>query len=255
MKKICVFLLIVLMIISLTACKSDDYKEAMQLYVNNEYDAALVIFTELGDYEDSMNMVTRCRYAQAHSLLQDGKYEEARIMFEELGDYKDSANYAEGMGWYLFTTYVSEQGAVKPENLLFNHTGRITVDSDCLYVEIENSLFTAKAVIDRNSSKAELYATSTVKMGYYETIERGSTKWDISQYRKGDVVSWDEYDYYNSGRKANGTYAAMERIETLPGESGANLITALTDCIQQGIEESGLDVTMADLGFTNYGSH
>lgn len=36
MKKIGILLLVVLMMVSLTACKSDDYKEAMELYVNRE---------------------------------------------------------------------------------------------------------------------------------------------------------------------------------------------------------------------------
>ena len=289
MRKMVILLLVVLMMVSLTACKSDDYKEAMELYVNREYDAALVIFTELGDYEDSINMVTKCRYAQAHTLLQNGKYEEARIIFEELGDYedsaenvkecyyqqalvlmedkqyesaeeiftmlgdyKDSAEYANSMGWYLFTKYVSEQGEVTPENLLFEHTGVIYVDSGCLCVEIENTFFSAKTVIDPEKSWAELSATYHFKMGYYEIRDKATTKWDISRYEKGDYISWDEQDHYFSGKKANGTYTSADNADTLYGESGANQITALTDCIQKGLEESGLDVTMADLGFAKY---
>lgn len=289
MKRISVLFFAVLMMISLTACKSDDYKEAMELYVNREYDAALVIFTELGDYEDSVNMVTKCRYAQAHLLMSDGMFEDARVIFEELGDYedsaenirecyyqqaialmedkhydaaeelftmlgdyKDSAEYANSMGWYLFTTYVAEKVAVQPENLLFNHSGVISMDSGCLCVEIENSMFSAKVIIDPESPKADLYATYHMKMGYYEHKESGYTKWNIRNYKKGDTIDWDEYDYYNSGRRYDGTYAYMDRMESLPGESGANLISALTDCIRKGLEQSGLDVTMADLGFAKY---
>lgn len=289
MKRISVLFFAVLMMISLTACKSDDYKEAMELYINREYDAALVIFTELGDYEDSVNMVTKCRYAQAHLLLQNGKYEEARFIFEELGDYEDSAenvkecyyqqaialmegkqyeaaeeifamlgdyrdstNYADSMGWYLFTTYVSEQGEVTPDNLLYEHDGVIYMDSDCLVAEIANSMFTAKVIIDHNSPKAELYATYYLKVGSSIGKEYGYTKWDIGNYEKGDLISWDEYDFYDNGKQFNGKPARSLSPELLPGGTGANLITALTDCIQKGIEESGLDVTMADLGFAKY---
>jgi tetratricopeptide (TPR) repeat protein len=289
MRKIGVLLLVALMMISLTACKSDDYKEAMELYVNREYDAALVIFTELGDYEDSINMVTRCRHAQAHSLLQNGKYEEARVIFEELGDYedsaenvkecyyqqaialmegkqyeaaeeifamlgdyKDSADYANGMGWYLFTKYISERGEVTPDNLLYEHDGVIYMDSDCLCVEIGNSSFTAKTVIAPQKSVADLYATFNFKFGYYEIRDKATTKWDISRYEKGDFISWDEQDHYFSGRKFDGSYNSADTADTLYGESGANLITALTDCIRKGLDESGLDVTMADLGFAKY---
>lgn len=289
MKRIRVLFLSILIMVSLTACKSDDYKEAMELYVNREYDAALVIFAELGDYEDSVNMVTKCHYAQAHMLMDDGMYEEARTIFEELGDYedsaenikecnyqqaimlmeqkqyeaaeeifamlgdyKDSAEYTNGMGWYLFTTYVAEQGKVMPENLLFKHSGVISVDSGCLCVEIENSSFTAKAIIAPDTPRADLYATFQLTIGYAENKESGYTRWSIRDYKKGDLIDWDEYDYYDNGRLYDGTYAVKDRVEILPGESGANLITALADCIRKGLEESGLDITMADLGFACY---
>ncbi len=290
MKKIGILLLTVFLIISLTACKSDDYQEAMELYINREYDAALVIFTELGNYEDSINMVTKCRYAQACSLLQNGKYEDARIIFEELGnyedsaenvkecyyqqavllitckdyeaaekifamlgDYKDSAEYARDTGWYLFLNYVSEHGEVTPGNLLYNHTGVITVESGCLCAEIENSMFSASVVVDHSNPKAELYADFYSKMGSSIHREQGYTQWDIGRYQNGDLIFWDEYDYYDNGKQINGKPKYTLSPELLPGESGANLITALTDCIRKGLEESGLDVTMADLGFARYG--
>lgn len=289
MRKIGILLLAVLIIISMTACKNNDYKEAMELYINREYDAALAVFTELGDYEDSINMVTKCRYAQAHLLLSDGKYNDARAIFEELGDYEDSAenvkecyyqqavalmenkqydaaekvfemlgdykdstNYADGMGWYLFLNYVSERGEVSPENLLYEDSGVIYVDSGCLCVEIENSSFTARTVIDPEKTKAELHATFNFKLGYYVIKDSTYTKWDIGSYQKGDCISWDNYDHYFSGKTAYGSYTTADSPDALSGETGANLITALTDCIQKGLEESGLDVTMADLGFTSY---
>lgn len=289
MKKICVLVLNALMVVSLTACKSDDYKEAMELYVNREYEAAAAIFSDLGHYEDSVDMVTKCRYAQAHLLMSDGMYTQALEIFEALGnyedsaenvkecyyqqavslmeekqydaaeeifvmlgDYKDSMNYANGMGWYLFANYIAEQGEVVPEDLLYNHSGSITVDSDCLCVEIGNDLFTAKAVIAHTNPVADLYATYHIKIGYYEVKDKTYTKWNIGNYQKGDFISWDDYDHYFSGRKALGGYTTDDTLDSLSGESGANLITALTDCIQKGIDASGVDVTMADLGFTSY---
>lgn len=89
-------------------------------------------------------------------------------------------------------------------------------------------------------------------MGYYEIRDKATTEWNISRYEKGDFISWDELDHYFSFKKFDGSYTSADNADTLYGESGANLITALTDCIQKGLEESGLDVTMADLGFTSY---
>ena len=89
MKKFSVLLLAFLLVISLTGCKGSDYKQAMELYANDDYAAALAIFTELGDYKDSSDMVCACKYEIAQQLLLDGDYEGALAVFEELGDYKD----------------------------------------------------------------------------------------------------------------------------------------------------------------------
>ena len=91
MKKFIALLLTFLLVISLTGCKGSDYKQAMELYANDDYAAALAIFTELGDYKDSSSMVSKCKYAMAQQLILDGDYEGALVLFEELGDYKDSA--------------------------------------------------------------------------------------------------------------------------------------------------------------------
>jgi tetratricopeptide (TPR) repeat protein len=94
-KRICIFLFIMLTAAAiLTGCgKGGDYKKAMSLYENGQFEEAAEKFTELGDYENSQDMVTVCRYEAARALFDAGKYEEAKKAFSELGDYENSANY------------------------------------------------------------------------------------------------------------------------------------------------------------------
>lgn len=289
MKKFIALLLAFLLVISLTGCKGSDYKQAMELYANDDYAEALAIFTELGDYKDSSSMVSKCKYAMAQQLMLDGDYEGALVIFEELGDYKDSAeslkecyyqralrlvaeqqydaaeeifamlgnykdsaNYANGIGLYVFMNYISEHGRLTPADLLYRHTGTITVKDGCLRVEIANGLFTVKLVIYPGRTTADLYAEELLELGLSKVHDTAYEKWDISQYQKGDIISWDEYDAYCSGRDYWGNYNGSTSLESLRGGTGANQITALIDCLYKGLESCGLGITMADLGFASY---
>ena len=94
-KRICLSLCMVLTAAAiLTGCgKGGDYKKAMSMYENGQYEEAAAKFTELGDYEDSQDMVMACNYEAAKVLFDAGDYEEAKKAFAELGDYEKSPDY------------------------------------------------------------------------------------------------------------------------------------------------------------------
>lgn len=88
----------------LTGCgKSGDYKKAMSMYENGQYREAATKFTELGDFENSKEMVKICHYETAKALFDEGSYEEAKKAFLELGDFKDSADYAKNCDYNMAT--------------------------------------------------------------------------------------------------------------------------------------------------------
>ncbi len=94
-KRICLSLCILLTAAALlTGCgKGGDYKKAMSMYENGQYEEAAAKFTELGDYENSQDMVTTCKYEAAKALFDAGNYEEAKKAFVGLGNYENSADY------------------------------------------------------------------------------------------------------------------------------------------------------------------
>ncbi|MBQ4629495.1 MAG: tetratricopeptide repeat protein [Clostridia bacterium] len=67
------------------------YQKAGQLTESGKYDEAIVIYTELGNYKNCKSQLSLCKYNKAVLLCNDGKYGEAAVILEELGDYEDSA--------------------------------------------------------------------------------------------------------------------------------------------------------------------
>lgn len=68
------------------------YKKAENLVSNKEFDTAIEIFSELGDYSDSTERVLNAKYLKADQCEKEKKYDMAVQIFAELDDYSDSKN-------------------------------------------------------------------------------------------------------------------------------------------------------------------
>ena len=68
----------------------NEYKKAVSLLEEEDYEAAKQIFADLGDYKDAEEQVTECDYQKASSVLKAGNYEEAKALFLEIQDYRDA---------------------------------------------------------------------------------------------------------------------------------------------------------------------
>lgn len=87
-------MLVCVLMLSMTGCEKLDYREAIDLYNQGKFDAAIDAFYELGDYEDSAELFTRSHYWAAITRMEEGNYKEALPRFLKLGDYEDSAQRA-----------------------------------------------------------------------------------------------------------------------------------------------------------------
>lgn len=76
------------------------YQKAEKALDEGNYDAALAIFSELGEYKDSQRAITYCT---AQQLLVEGDHEAARTAFLDLGDYRDASAYVEDFRWMLLS--------------------------------------------------------------------------------------------------------------------------------------------------------
>lgn len=75
------------------------YDEAISKMNKGEYNAAIRIFTDLGSFEDSTEMLKQAEllstYNEGIKLLNEGNYADAQIIFENLGSFQDSIKKAD----------------------------------------------------------------------------------------------------------------------------------------------------------------
>lgn len=72
-------------------CKNEaNYREAKARYEAKDYDGAITLFTNLGDYSDSKDWIPKTKYAKAADCFENKDYAKAADLFKELGNYEDS---------------------------------------------------------------------------------------------------------------------------------------------------------------------
>ena len=62
----------------------------MALREEGQYDEAIAVFAELGDYSDAAQQLSKTKYQQAVALREEGQYNDAIAAFAELGNYSDA---------------------------------------------------------------------------------------------------------------------------------------------------------------------
>ena len=70
---------------------NNKYQRAVALRENGQYDEAIAVFAELGDYSDATMQIKGIKYQQAVALRESGQYDDAIAAFAESGDYGDAA--------------------------------------------------------------------------------------------------------------------------------------------------------------------
>lgn len=70
---------------------NNKYQRAVALRENGQYDEAIAVFAELGDYGDTKTQIAETWYQKALLSRENGMYEYAYTIFSSLGDYSDAA--------------------------------------------------------------------------------------------------------------------------------------------------------------------
>lgn len=253
MKKIIAVLLVLIMAISLCACDSADYKEATELFDSGNYRAARAIFAELGDYEDSAQMVKECDYRQAVDYIEKEDYAAARELLLSLGDYKDSADLLMTTNWSLLIAYVEEQDQLlKTEG---KGTGTLISVQDgtlCLAYAMNYSVLGMESSIgiamDPETCTAVVYGEESVDSGVAWYEAEATATWDFATYVNGDILDWETFDIVGITAYGSSYTRDLSMLNLM-------LTTALKETtihLEEVLNESGLGLTMADLGFAAY---
>ncbi len=85
------------------------YDVALRLYGNEKYEDAYLLFDGLGDYRDSLGLKKECVYKNALTLLNSGKWAEAKEKLLSLSNYKDAGKYIKECDYQLGLIAVNNQ--------------------------------------------------------------------------------------------------------------------------------------------------
>lgn len=99
------------------------YSNAVGLSEQENYAAAAEIFETLGDYINSSEMATNCRYHQAIQASANGDYDLAIQLFEALNGYQDSYDLGRAAR-YAKAVYYQEAGDYSAAIKLFGEVGQ-----------------------------------------------------------------------------------------------------------------------------------
>jgi hypothetical protein len=230
------------------------YNEAVDLMHSKKYEDAIEIFSELDGYKDSETKIKECNYKIAVKLMDDEKFEEAREIFLSLGDHGESAQMAITAAQYMLVDYLNGKEVDIEIINEYSATG-IQYEDGKLYMAY---MFISETAIEVNLSVGILMApgeTEVLLIGtdslssysaYYEA--EATTYIDFTTYKSGDTITWEDFSV--TGRTAQGT--RYTQSETFLDAAPTSAMTNIAQHLESLLEESGLGLTMADIGFSSY---
>ena len=91
MKKLLAALLCIALLGGCSNPQKDQYNQAKEYMENGEYHEAMEVLRELGDYQDSQELLLEATYQYGLVKLNKKNYTGAIELFDECGDYQDAA--------------------------------------------------------------------------------------------------------------------------------------------------------------------
>lgn len=182
------------------------YQEAISAMQDGEYEAAIALFQELGEYNGSAEMVQKCyneqKYQEAISAMQNKEYEVAVTLFQELGEYNNSAEmiqkcYDAQSLEYLQTMYQAIDTIYQMDNKL----------ADIVSTVINN--------VDKiNSAGTKLRATTSLVMGSLYSGQGHQAYAQCSAYDLASVKAYFPSAQVSQGRVFYDVYVPIFSADT-----------------------------------------
>ena len=220
-------LILLTLVCCLTGCKASDYKEAVGLYDAKQYEAAIILFTELGDYKDSQKLLADAKLGRAIECLNNGLYYEAKELFQEYSDeYRDTDKYVDTSGYnYACSYYILSQYLQSRGDLTFNAEENYSVlvnDTDSgasIYIGYEGSEYYSVSRQDSTNPFAREYVAHFNNFFFYIPAPIGDTP-TIPNYFEWYYAQSDILKGYESIARANGVLEPSNWFELSEGDSG-----------------------------------
>ena len=186
------------------------YNKAVNLFNNNQFENAVLIFKELGSYKDSSDKLEFALnevYKKAITLLEKRQFVQAALLFGKLGDYKDSVQKSRytyirsGYGNYFGNSldnflYLDRSGI--PNCLSALDSFYIIFAGNCDKSEWKN----LASILLKSTHSVGLKTDGTVLVSYDDQCYTGN----VSSWK--DIVQISAYSNHTVGLRADGTVVA-----------------------------------------------
>ncbi len=246
--------------------KKCDYQMAAALMEEENYQEALTRFQTLGDYEDSAEMVLQCRYALAETALEARDFETALEGFTELGTYRDSADRRQEAAWRTLHAYIETKG--EPLSYVHKSTKEQVITTDLSTVPTNPDqliLYNSNLIkvmglthfgdlsitITRGNPEAKFQSSTELDGLGTESYTSGDGNLNISSATSNTQLNPNNYLYFYTD-----IYGKSHSETEMDATNRAALqehYTYMLQGIAAILSETGLPVTMADLGFDAMG--
>lgn len=258
--KTSIFIGVILSLILLfqSGCSNSDYEKAKSLFNSGNYNEAIVAFQQLGDYEDSAEMVKECQYQLALQAINNHKYEEALNILTTIADYKDSEEIESSIKWdYVLASLISGVNIQKPLSIdgemvvveikLFDENGTLllmsTRDNSTSGITSRQNYYLR---INKDDDTIDLQGDGTIEVGTSIGTPKASGSFSASSYQKGQTISWS-------------TQTAAEiklfgRVGTFNLNPPTEYVGAMLESLENHLSLNAPLASMSDLGFLNYSS-
>ena len=179
------------------------YNEAIKKYNTNDYDAAILAFQDIQDYNDSAEMVTKSYYAKGIQLLNEENYSEALEMLRNCGEFSDTADQIIVCQYELGKQYIDREEWDRALDILY-----------ALDHQDSQELYDGTLIKKEMSSKADLDFLKSLSDGlnlrWDEGNENTSTMTDVElgdyygklvNYEAENVYGFEQKEFYDQRLK------------------------------------------------------
>lgn len=233
-----------------------DYTEAEALLAAGDYRAALPLYEGLAMYMDSPVKAVSCRYHIGLDCIEAHDYEEALTWLEPLGSYEDSIAQVKLAKWLWFYETIKNHPCITSVNngsiiLFATEDGGFAID----YNNTDNLLGISY------TKSFHMTFSKDSREGVYTAVYDSNSNGQIREEVTGTL---DISAFSATSKMPVATFSqtvidpdGKETVSTTPSDALMmqgllmEVQMLLTQCIPAFLEQTGLPLTLADIGFSS----
>ena len=232
-------------IAKLVIIPSVQYKTAVEMEQNGQYDEAIAAFTALGEYKDAAMQVKETQYAKGEAMLMAGDYDGAIAAYQAAGDYSDAA------------TKVKEAQYQKGESLLAEQDSEAAAQAFASAVGYRDAIKRIYQIRYQDLHEGKIAAGDDHTVGLKvdgTVVAAGDNMFGQCKVRDWtNIVSISAGNVYTVGLKADGTVVAAGDNEY--GQCDVSDWTDIVSIAAGNFHTVGLkaDGTVVAVGYNGHG--